>query len=129
MPTKLDEISAAIGAIGAKVEELQRRAGEDRDEQSKRHIESQRIASEHQAETQALFRSIEQKVGDFEKKLDNHAREVAGIRAAARAASLNLSRRQLAAGGTLLTAIMMLAVWLIELLGGFFWTWLRAHWH
>jgi len=94
MSGKLDEISRAIGAIETAVQELQRRADEDRETRDRWHTESQAA------------------VAALTKKLDQHAAAVELMRPAV--AALELSRSKLATWASLGVAFFVVFGWIAE---------------
>jgi hypothetical protein len=94
MPGRLDEISRAIGAIETSVDQLTRRAEEDREIRDRWH-----------AETRAAIAALTQ-------KLDRHAAAVETMRPAV--AALELSRSRLATWASIGLAGMVVFGWIIE---------------
>lgn len=94
MAGKLDEISRAIGAIETSVQELQRRADEDRETRDRWY-----------AENGAAITALSH-------KLDQHAAAVEMLRPAV--AALELSRSKLAAWASIGFAGVVVFGWVVE---------------
>jgi hypothetical protein len=109
MPGKLDEISRAIGAIETAIDQLRRRAEEDREIRDRWH-----------AESRAAIAALTQ-------KLDRHSAAVEAMRPAV--AALELSRSRLAAWASIGLAGMVVFGWMIEASVKFAATWIWSHLH
>jgi hypothetical protein len=94
MPGKLDQISHAIGTLEAAIQELQRRADEDR-----------AIRDDWHAESRAAIAALT-------RKLDRHAAAVDLLRPAV--AALELSRSKLATLASIGFAGVVVFGWIVE---------------
>lgn len=94
MAGKLDEISRAIGAIETSVQELQRRADEDREKRDRWYAESRAA------------------IAALTLKLDQHAAAMATLRPAVTA--LEVSRSRFAALASIGLAGVVVLGWIIE---------------
>jgi hypothetical protein len=94
VPSKLDEISEAIGRLRASVADIQRQNKENRKLQERRH-----------ADNSAALRNLAEKI-------DRHAAAVEVIRPTV--AALELSRSKLATWATIGFAAVVICGWLAE---------------
>jgi hypothetical protein len=94
MPSKLDEISEAIGRLRASVADIQRQTKENRKLQERRH-----------ADNSAALR-------DLSAKLDRHAASLELMRPTV--AALELSRSKLATWASVGFTVVVVLGWLVE---------------